>query len=80
MSRARATLTVSPRPDLGPGWREAVVDCEHATTRAAYLNPPSGAGGTSEAFIAAVAVGRHFGEERCSCTRALRKRFGMGRA
>jgi len=67
-----ATLTTEPLD----GGTLFVVDCEHGTTEVGLLNGE--ASGITAADAARVALAKHYGEEGCRCTRALRRKYGVG--
>lgn len=73
---SRATLTITRRPDLGPGGREVVIDCEHAVTTITVVELPTPAAGVPDALAARLAVRKHHQIEGCRCTRTLRRRYG----
>jgi hypothetical protein len=60
--------------ELGDGWRVVVVACPHGRTTARYWG--SARLPLTDTAVAAVALARHDAEERCACTRALRRRYG----
>ena len=76
-----ATLIHRPVPAYGDTVSELVVDCEHGTTTLTVFQPrdPTAAR-VHEAACARLALAKHYDEERCRCTRELRRRFGLVRA
>ena len=74
----QATLTITPLPALGPRGKRIEVDCAHDTTTL-HLAAGADAPPVPEQVLAAVAVVKHYSEERCSCTRRLRWRLGLER-
>ncbi len=71
-----ATLTARDAVEYGPGYRFVEVDCKHGTTTSVYRNGEDLQ--LSDADIVRVMLLRHHMAERCSCTRRLRKRYGVG--
>lgn len=72
-----ATLTATDQA----GARVLTVDCPHGETSIAYVNGTDpGALQITDAAAAVMALARHYEEERCRCTRKLRRRFGVGAA
>jgi hypothetical protein len=69
-----ATLTAEPIPALHPGAVRYVVDCEHGTTTA-IMTP--GHTPMPAAVFVRIALARHYDEERCGCTVALRRKYGV---
>lgn len=69
---SKATLEIGDM-EGSRGGKRVIVDCEHGTTTSCVLNP--GAIGLRAALQIAmrVAVWKHYAEERCRCTRHLRK-------
>ena len=74
-----ATLTSKPIAGRD-GARLLTVDCEHGTTTLHIFAPPSDPAAIDRlaADGARLAVLRHWTEERCSCTKELRRRLGVG--
>ena len=73
---SNATLTVEPladQPDKVEYGKTAIVDCQHATTRVDLINPQDGMDAAK--IVAAMAIGKHYDEEGCQCTRKLRARY-----
>ena len=70
-----ATLTARDAPEHGPGWRYLEVDCKHATTVSYAQNLEQA--GITEDLLVRVLLLRHHTEERCQCTRKLRRRYGV---
>lgn len=66
-----ATLHSRSAPDLGPGGRRLVIDCQHGTTYVDQFVPGSGGATLTERQMIAVAVERHEVEEACGCARGL---------
>ena len=76
-----ATLTIAPAPEHGPGVRSIVLDCEHGRTEAAYANGTAlTAAQLADAAVVQAVIARHYETERCRCTAALRKRYGLATA
>jgi hypothetical protein len=73
---SRATLELR---QLSTVTREAIVDCQHGTSSATVIQPPGGLLITDAALVAVV-VEKHYSREHCSCTRSLRRRFGLAAA
>ena len=73
-----ATLTITPLPALGLCGKRIEVDCPHGTTTL-HLAAGADAPPVPEQVLAAVAVVRRRSEERCACTRQLRRRLGLKR-
>jgi hypothetical protein len=71
----RATVAIKPMPAIGPLAREVVIDCEHGRTSLAMLPPTETAPRLVDAQLVGIALLRHFAEERCRCTRHLRRRY-----
>ncbi len=71
---SRATLTIRPELEHAPGATRYEVDCEHATT---WLMALPGREPIPDAVFVRLAVAKHYDEERCSCTRQLRRRYGV---
>ena len=65
-----AKLTAKPS---GAGVKEFTLDCEHGITTALSASPEHG--GPDESAIIAALVMKHYAEERCRCTRKLRRRY-----
>ena len=63
-----ATLTIA---DLPNGLRRFEVDCRHGTT----TGIAQGADKIGNAAVVAGLVLKHFSEERCACTRELRRQY-----
>lgn len=76
-----ATLTIEEAPHHAPGARQIVVDCDHGTTTAVLMpgGPPDLRGEHERASVA-LAIGKHYSVEKCSCTKTLRARYGLARA
>jgi len=73
-----ATLTAEPPPDLAPGARQIIVDCQHGTTSLTLIPPRDPAAyRPHEAACVRLALLKHFSEEGCNCTRKLRRRYGV---
>jgi hypothetical protein len=70
-----ATLTARDAVEYGPGWRSIEIDCEHGTTTSAYKNGDDLT--LADADIVRVMLLRHYEAERCRCTKALRRRYGV---
>ena len=70
-----ATLTAT---DMS-GARVLTVDCPHGETSIAYINATTPeALKVTDTAAGVMALARHFDEERCRCTRALRRKYGVG--
>lgn len=67
-----ATLTT----EFIDGNRILVLDCKHATTRAALIGPPGEAPPIGEAIMVSMVLFRHYEAEGCDCTAELRRRYG----
>ena len=76
-----ATLTSTPIAGRD-GARLLTVDCRHGTTALHIFAPPSDPTAIDRlaADGARLAVLRHWTEEWCSCTKELRRRYGLARA
>ncbi len=72
-----ATLDIAERGDLAPGARVLSVDCAHATTTITVVPGPLP---VADALLVRVALVKHFAEEGCRCTKALRQRYGIAPA
>jgi hypothetical protein len=70
-----ATLTITPRPDLGERVKEYVIDCPHGTTTGLAVD---GRIKMSDDGIVRALLARHDTAERCRCTRELHRRYGGG--
>jgi hypothetical protein len=70
-----ATLTGRAAPELGDGWRVVTIDCRHGTTTVHYRS--SERSPVTDTDVAQVALTRHYATERCRCTAALRRRYGV---
>jgi len=71
-----ATLTAEPASDLRPNAMRDTVDCPHATSTAIVL--PGSAPPAAHQIVQALVL-KHFSEEGCRCTLALRRRYGLAR-
>lgn len=69
-----ATLVVEPYRLL-PDAKRIVIDCRHGETSVVFM--PSEALALSDTALARMALSKHYSEERCRCTRRLRKRLGV---
>ncbi len=70
-----ATLTAT---DMS-GARVLTVDCPHGETSIAYINATApDALKVTDTAAAVMALVKHYGEEGCRCTRALRRKYGVG--
>ena len=78
---AAATLTIAAAPQHGPAARAIVVDCAHGTSTAVLMagGPPEVVAAHERASVA-LAIAKHFSEERCRCTAKLRRRYGLAEA
>ena len=76
---SEATLTIQPRLDLGERVHELIIDCRHATTSGLLVRPSSAAGAAvfSDAAVVCAVLADHDDRERCTCTKQLRRRFGL---
>ncbi len=72
-----ATLTDVPVPMLGEDVKQIVVDCRHGTTTLTIVAPNPEAMQRQEMAATRLALVKHYEEERCRCTRRLRKRYGV---
>ncbi len=72
-----ATLIARDAVEYGPGWRYVEIDCSHDTTTSAYKNGEDFA--LSDADVVRTMLLKHYSVEGCSCTRRLRKRYGLTR-
>jgi hypothetical protein len=61
-----AALTITPRPGVGAGVKEYVIDCPHGTTTGLAVD---GRIKMSDDGIVLVMLARHDAAERCGCTR-----------
>jgi hypothetical protein len=68
-------LTIEPVPGFTRA-RRVVVDCRHGTTTVHFFEGRNGPIPT-DAELAATALARHYAEERCRCTRKLRRQYGL---
>ena len=73
-----ATLTTEPI-DGHPDARKLVVDCEHGATLLMIFPPPNEPEAIDRLTTdgARLAVLKHWTEERCACTKALRRERGV---
>ena len=66
-------------PGYGENVSQLVVDCEHGTATLTIIQPSDPAAvRVHDIACARLAVLRHWMEERCGCTAALRRRLGVG--
>jgi hypothetical protein len=72
-----ATLTITPRPDLGDRVKQYIVGCPHGTTTGLAVD---GRLKPSDDGIVRAVLARHDAEQRCGCTRALHERYGEAAA
>jgi hypothetical protein len=68
-----ATLTITPRPDVGDGVKEYILDCPHGTTTGLAAD---GQVKLMDDGIVQIMLARHDAEERCGCTAELHRRYG----
>ena len=68
----RATLTRTPRPDLGAEATQYTVDCRHATTEAVLL---PGSGNPTPTQWALALLLQHELAERCGCVADVYARY-----
>ena len=71
-----ATLTARAAPEYGPDWRYIEIDCDHGTTTSAYKNGDDLQ--LDDVDVVKVMLLKHYYAERCRCTKALRRRYGVG--
>ncbi len=73
-----ATLTIEDAPQHAPAARQIIVDCPHGTTTAVLMpgGPPDLTGAHERASVG-LALLKHWSVEKCSCTKALRRRFRL---
>lgn len=65
---SRATLEII---DLAGGLKRIVIECRHGTTTVFGMD----GGGIGDTAIVAAVVLKHFSEEGCDCTQALRHQY-----
>ena len=57
--------------DMGGITKRYVIDCPHGTTTVFGMD----GSGLGDAVLVATAVMKHYSEEGCDCTRALRRQY-----
>jgi hypothetical protein len=72
---SQATVVARDAPEYGRGYRFIEVDCGHGTTTSVYRNGDDLV--VADADIVRVMLLRHYYAERCRCTKALRRRYGV---
>jgi hypothetical protein len=70
---SRATLIAE---DIDGG-RQLTLDCPHGQTLGLYANGETSPVQLTDADVARALLLRHYQQERCRCTRHLRRRYGV---
>ena len=73
-----ATLTATPAPEHGERAKLFTLDCRHGTTTMLVLPAADPAAAVPhEQAVVRLMLLRHYVAERCRCTLALRRRYGL---